>query len=110
MRVLGENPPLGEYRFILNEIRLLKEKGDIASRFEWIFEVVDGEHAGCSVSRYSGSHLKKGENYLTLLEELYGREIKRGEDLDPVRDLLLKEFTGVVYTTLNGGVNVQFKK
>jgi hypothetical protein len=83
--------PPGQHRVVLSAIEeTTSQYGGPALR--WTFTVRGGPHDGSELLKVTGIELRIGSSFGDLLRQLYGRELQPGEVVDPVADLIGKEF------------------
>jgi hypothetical protein len=83
--------PPGQHRVILTGVE--ETTGQFGGpAFRWVFTVQEGPHAGTELIKVTGTEPRLGTSLGDLLGQLYCRELRQGETLDPIADLLGKPF------------------
>ena len=91
MKVLGRIGPAGLHRVVLESVQEVEGQFGRPA-YEWRFVIPDGEHAGSCYVLTTGTTMLLGTALGDLLEQLYARPLKEGDELDPIKDFVGKQF------------------
>lgn len=68
----------------------------------WTFVVRGGEHDGQELTKVTGEQVRLGTSLGDFLAQLYGRDLRTGEAVDPARDLVGRRFQVFAIPGSNG--------
>lgn len=68
----------------------------------WVFAVRGPDHAGQELVKVTGDQARLGTSLGDFLAQLYGRELRTGEAVDPLRDLVGQRFQVFAVPGANG--------
>jgi hypothetical protein len=83
--------PPGQHRAVLASIEETTGKFG-GPAYRWVFTVKGGPNDGTELVKVTGTEARLGSSLGDLLQQLYHRELRQGETVDPVADLIGKEF------------------
>lgn len=68
----------------------------------WIFAVRGGEYDGQELTKVTGDQARVGTSLGDFLSQLYVRDLRLGESVDPIRDLVSRRFQVFAAPGANG--------
>lgn len=99
--------PAGKHLVVLSDVEEIIN--DIGPAYLWTFTIVEGQpHAGHIFERVTGRKLEGGTVLGDLLDAMYGRQLQKGDLIDPIGDHLGQEFTLVAQPSDNGASGGRF--
>ena len=82
--------PPGKHKAMLSEVQFVN--GQFGPACRWVFAISDGPSHGMELLKLTGVDPRLGTNLGDLLASLYGRELRKGDTVDPASDLVGKSF------------------
>lgn len=96
MSVKSALAPPGQHTTTLDRIEPTETCFGASKRWvegwRWVFRVVSGDHADTELSVVTGREMRLGNRLGELINQMYGRTIQPGEEIDPIADLVGHRF------------------